>query len=440
MSDMIAWLDTHFFLTAMMEWLSCMIFILISKKKLHGFRLFLYCIAMFLIQSSFLFVCTEIIRPIISLDSYTWMLIRMPFHILLMGGFLFFCCDTTLPNVICFHMKAFLLAEFSWAFLLEFDDPVQEWLGLSQFLNPSAAQWVSRILICIVIFGIVYVWEKRFINQILQYPLEKREAFFILFISMMTFLITAILERILKMPFTVSHSLIDFMGLLFVSEYVLRVTILRMNQEVTVIQTLMEKQAQQYLNNQENIEMVNHKYHDMKQMLLVLNADTDEQEKSKYLKEIYQDIQKYEACGKTGNSILDTILSEKHLYCIRNEIQLSYVIDGKWLETINAMDLCVIFGNALDNAIECVSQISDVSKRLIHVTVYNKNQFLFLIFENIFEQPLVMQEGLPVTNKDKDYHGYGLKSIQYVVKKYDGAMRVSTHKKWFQLKILIPLS
>ena len=257
---------------------------------------------------------------------------------------------------------------------------------------------------------------------------------------MMTFLITAILERILKMPFTVSHSLIDFLGLLFVSEYVLRVTILRMNQEVTVIQTLMEKQAQQYLNNQENIEMVNHKYHDMKQMLLVLNADTDEQEKSKYLKEIYQDIQKYEACGKTGNSILDTILSEKHLYCIRNEIQLSYVIDGKWLEMINAMDLCVIFGNALDNAIECVSQISDVSKRLIHVTVYNKNQFLFLIFENIFEQPLVMKEGLPVTNKDKDYHGYGLKSIQYVVKKYDGAMRVSTHKKWFQLKILIPLS
>ena len=44
------------------------------------------------------------------------------------------------------------------------------------------------------------------------------------------------------------------------------------------------------------------------------------------------------------------------------------------------------------------------------------------------------------TKRDKEFHGYGLKSIRYTVNKYDGAVSIDTKENWFDLKILIPAS
>ena len=41
--------------------------------------------------------------------------------------------------------------------------------------------------------------------------------------------------------------------------------------------------------------------------------------------------------------------------------------------------------------------------------------------------------------KDKENHGYGLKSIHYTVNKYDGAVSIDTNENWFELKVLIPM-
>ena len=66
--------------------------------------------------------------------------------------------------------------------------------------------------------------------------------------------------------------------------------------------------------------------------------------------------------------------------------------------------------------------------------------FLLLRFENYYEGNLEYQEGkLVTTKKEKEYHGYGLKSIRYTVNKYDGAVSIDTKENWFDLKILIPM-
>ena len=67
-----------------------------------------------------------------------------------------------------------------------------------------------------------------------------------------------------------------------------------------------------------------------------------------------------------------------------------------------------------------------------YVIAYNKD-----IFD---EGNLEYQEGkLVTTKKEKEYHGYGLKSIRYTVNKYDGAVSIDTNGNWFDLKILIPM-
>lgn len=74
-------------------------------------------------------------------------------------------------------------------------------------------------------------------------------------------------------------------------------------------------------------------------------------------------MQGYESFTNSGNDILDTILTGKQLYCPQHQIHMNVVANGSQLSHLEAMDLCTIFGNALDNAIECVEQLPELEKQ-----------------------------------------------------------------------------
>ena len=113
--------------------------------------------------------------------------------------------------------------------------------------------------------------------------------------------------------------------------------------------------------------------------------------------------------------------------------------DGKLLADMDAMDICTIFGNVLDNAIECETDIAEKEKRLIHLALFSKKEFLVIRVENYFEGKLDFKEGVPVTTKkDADHHGYGIKSVRYTAEKYGGSVSIRTHENWFEIDILIP--
>ena len=122
----------------------------------------------------------------------------------------------------------------------------------------------------------------------------------------------------------------------------------------------------------------------------------------------------YETIVKSGNEVLDTILTEKSLYCKERGITVSCVVDGSQLGFINTIDLYAILGNAIDNAIEAVEKFKHVEKRQIDVCIYRSQQFLVMNIINPMKEKLVYEEELPrTTKKDTLHHGYGLKSIQY---------------------------
>ncbi len=104
------------------------------------------------------------------------------------------------------------------------------------------------------------------------------------------------------------------------------------------------------------------------------------------------------------------------------------------------MDICSIFGNALDNAITSAEKVENPERRLIHVTVSQEKSFLRIKIENSFQGVLKMKNQLPITTKeDRRYHGFGLKSMKEIAEKYKGSMTVSAKDGWFELRILIPL-
>lgn len=212
-----------------------------------------------------------------------------------------------------------------------------------------------------------------------------------------------------------------------------------MREELQMLNLLREKEHEQFELRKENIEIINQKCHDLKHQIRALRHASRE-DFEQYLEEIEESVQIYESIVKTGNEVLDTILTDKSLYCRKRGIQVSCVADGSQMDFINTVDLYTILGNALDNAIEAVEKFRDKEKRQIDVLIYRERGFLVINIINPFKEQLMYEEELPVSTKgDHDCHGFGLKSMKYVVHKYDGFLNIAEEDGCFSLKMLFPI-
>lgn len=214
-----------------------------------------------------------------------------------------------------------------------------------------------------------------------------------------------------------------------------------MKDEINMMKLLLKKEQDQYHMTKENIALINQKCHDMKHQIRALRNATAE-DREAYLEELEDTIQIYEAMVKTGNEVLDTILTDKSLYCKDRQIKISCVVDGSQMGFINTIDLYALLGNAIDNAIEAVEKFKNIEKRQIDVMAYRQQSFLVLnIINPVKVEPVYEEEGeLPVTiKKDKKFHGFGLRSMKYILEKYDGYLNVTVEDGCFDLKMLIPI-
>ena len=147
----------------------------------------------------------------------------------------------------------------------------------------------------------------------------------------------------------------------------------------------------------------------------------------------------YDSILKTGNEILDTVLTEKSLLCNQNGVKLSCIADGGLLSFMDAVDLYTLFGNALDNAIEAVLPLPE-EERMIDLQVRQKAGQILIHITNRFAGSLEVGEDLPKTSKeDTGHHGFGPKSIRAVVEQYGGILNWNATDLLFTLRITIPI-
>lgn len=211
-----------------------------------------------------------------------------------------------------------------------------------------------------------------------------------------------------------------------------------MEQEREALLRLHALEKEQYEQRRENIELINLKCHDLRHRMEVWERQGGKADPSA-LQEMKQMIGIYDAAVKTGNETLDTILTERSLYCERHGIHLSCMADGGKLCFLTEGDICSLFGNALENAIEAVSKLEHPEDRNISFQVRESRGMLVITVDNYFSGQLSFDGPLPQTTKeDSGYHGYGLKSIQMVAEKYGGSVIVSADDM-FHLTVLLPL-
>ncbi len=211
-------------------------------------------------------------------------------------------------------------------------------------------------------------------------------------------------------------------------------------QEHAVMEQIFQEKEQQYRLSQENIDIINRKCHDIKHQIALLRGSQTLAEQEHGLREMEEAVMIYDTTVQTGNQILDTLLTEKSLQCEKHRINMSCLVDGSLLRFMDNADLYSLFGNALDNAIECV-QKEDEKNRIITLRVACQAGCVLVSLDNFCTIPVQFQNGLPLTTKqDNGYHGFGTRSIQYVSQKYGGtmAMKHIAEENRFSLTILFP--
>lgn len=209
--------------------------------------------------------------------------------------------------------------------------------------------------------------------------------------------------------------------------------------EKNTLGRLLKEKDEQYQMSKENIELIQMKCHDLKYQIEAFrqnNKDADQ----KALREIQKNINIYDGIVKTGNEALDVILTEKSLFCEKKQIKITMMIDGSKLNKINVSDLYCIFGNVIDNAIEAVEKEKDVEKRVVSITSNLIGNLFSIRIVNYFSGELQLENGIPVSSKsDKRFHGYGIKSIMYIMEKYGGNISIHHEEDLFVLNLLFPL-
>lgn len=138
----------------------------------------------------------------------------------------------------------------------------------------------------------------------------------------------------------------------------------------------------------------------------------------------------------TGNEIIDLIINCKKRKAEEEKIILEVSADTISGMSIPEIDLCAIFSNLLDNAIEnCNKKDGKID---IHIKI--RNELLILIIKNpVIDNYVQHSRRFLTTKKDKLKHGIGIDSVQYAVDRNNGSFEYGIHDNYFEAIVTLSL-
>ena len=222
-------------------------------------------------------------------------------------------------------------------------------------------------------------------------------------------------------------------------EYLLQ-RIMKREEDKTII--YQNKLMKQQMDEIENIYMTmrgwRHDYHNHLQSLKgYLSLNKVDQMKN-YLNELETDLDSIDTLYHSGNLQLDSILNAKLAIAEKGQIRIHCDASIPPQLHVSDLDLCVILGNLLDNAIESCRKIENPDERFIRVYIGILKKQLYISITNATSETVKQRTDHYFTTKRGD-HGHGLKRVDQVVKKYDGYLNRQNEPGVFATEIILPL-
>jgi hypothetical protein len=213
------------------------------------------------------------------------------------------------------------------------------------------------------------------------------------------------------------------------------------------LSVIMDKQIKIQLTHYETISEINKDIrrfkHDYRNLLIGLTETLKRNDAESALALLNSDemlLAEITSSFETGNVVLDAILNEKQLSAQKANTSITFegVVPGN---LINPIDICIIFGNAIDNAIEACASLSDEKKKNVSVETSLKNGFLFIRIDNPSAGDFqIINNNVATTKNKSEFHGIGLQSIKTAVSKYHGDIKLSYIDGVFSIEISLDLN
>lgn len=205
---------------------------------------------------------------------------------------------------------------------------------------------------------------------------------------------------------------------------------------------ILKEQNRAYENQIEIIKQSNESIraikHDMKNHLITLNElikNNNYDEYKIYMSKILEDIDG-NSFSASNNFIVDSIVNFKLRQLKDTKINVNINIPSNI--NILAYDLTIILGNLLDNAITAIEQSE---KKYISLKINCNMGNLIILLDNSYNGKIALDDGkLKTTKSLKDGHGIGLKSVENVLKNYDGDIQTEYTSDIFTTSVIIPFN
>ncbi len=372
--------------------------------------------------------------PNLSLFGFNYTYLIVMSIVFVLGLFLY---DEKIFPILLSSVAAWALQHVSWNIL-----------GVIYDLIPNVGQiekaWLLLIkyFVYIVVYGVFLLC---LLKMKIKITFNKRQLWSFVFASIVVvatmFLSQSVTEwNISYRLYTTLVALLTLtimLGYPYLSDLVINER--NLTNEKNNLENMLSLQAKQQELSKETTDIINLKFHDMKNQLMSMRSMSLE-DRTESAKEIEKSIDIYSDIAKTGNQAMDIVITQKSLLCTSNKIRFTYIIDGTSLSFMNKSDITSLFGNILDNAIEACEK-EEGEFRLIKMRTYLQKGFVIIQEENYCHSLLQFgKNGLPISSKkDEINHGYGSKSILYLVEKYQGQLKMEQKDDVFYLSILIPV-
>lgn len=180
-----------------------------------------------------------------------------------------------------------------------------------------------------------------------------------------------------------------------------------------------------------------HDYHNHIQVLKAHMGLEQYGQAAEYLDKLEQDLTTVDTVLKTGNVMVDAILNSKLTMIMERKIQVDATAIVPQDIAISGIDLSVLIGNLLDNAMEACMQLEEKDRFIrIYIDIIKKQ--LYISVTNSMVGTAKRTGNVFISGKQGN-HGFGLLRIDSIVAKYNGFINRQTENGVFATEVMLPL-
>lgn len=180
-----------------------------------------------------------------------------------------------------------------------------------------------------------------------------------------------------------------------------------------------------------------HDYHNHMQVLFTYLENGDLENAKSFLAQINDTLVKVDTVIKTGNTMLDAILNSKISLMSGKGIRVDATAKVPASLRVSDVDLCVIVGNLLDNAMEACEALAE-EKRFARIYICVKGTHLYMCFTNAAGKKQRKFGDIFLSTKGAD-RGLGLSRVDALVKAYGGYLTRASEDGGFTTEVILPM-